>query len=59
MPKALLYGLMTVVNFIFAYIAYNNDRMLFVVILSIAGLLMAIAAIGTALGVGGGKPKSN
>jgi len=59
MPKALLYGLMTVLNFIFAYIAYINDRMLFVIILGLAGTLMAIAAIGTALGKGGGKPKSN
>ena len=59
MPKALLYGLMTVLNLIFAYIAYINDRMIFVIILGLAGLLMAIAAIGTAMGVGGGKPKSN
>lgn len=55
MPKGLLYGLAAVANFIFAYIAYINERMLFVIILGVAGILMAIAAIGTAMGKGGSK----
>lgn len=55
MPKWLLYGLAAVVDLVLAYIFYLNDRFVIPVILVFAGLLMAIAAAGAALGKGGAK----
>ncbi len=55
MPKWLLFGLAAVGNFVFAVITYNNGRVVVPVILVFAGILMAIAAIGSAKGMVGGK----
>lgn len=55
MLKWLLFGLAAVGNFVFAVITYNNGRVIVPIILVIAGILMAIASIGSAKGMGGGQ----
>jgi hypothetical protein len=55
MSKTLLYTLGTIVDFVFAIIAYRSGRVVVPIILVFAGLCFAVAAIGSALGRG--RPK--
>ncbi len=48
MPKWLLFGLGSIVDFVLAVIAYINDRVVIAAILTLAGLLFIGAAIGAA-----------
>ena len=47
MPKWLLYGLGAIVDFTFAVIAYHYDRVVIAAILTLAGILFVIAALGS------------
>jgi hypothetical protein len=55
MSKTLLYTLGTIVDFVFAIIAYRSGRVVVPIILVFAGLCFAVAAIGSALDRG--QPK--
>ena len=54
MPKWLLYGLAALCNFVIAALTYNGGRVLIPALLIVAGVMMSIAAIGSARGAGGG-----
>ncbi len=57
MPKWLLFGLGAIADFVFAVVAYLNERTVMAVILAIAGVCFVAAAIGAAR-QSGGKNKS-
>ena len=51
MPKWLVFGLAAVGDFVVAaLVAYYSDRVVIPVILAAAGLLMLVAAVGSAMG---------
>ncbi len=55
MSKTLLYTLATIGDLVFAYFAWQSDRVVIPVILLFAALCFAAAAIGSALGKGGSR----
>ncbi len=57
MSKTLLYTLATIGDLVLAYFFYRSGRTMVPLILVFAALCFAVAAIGSALGKGGG-PKA-
>jgi hypothetical protein len=52
MPKWLLFGLAGVADLVVAVLTYRSGRIVFPAILTLAGALFLVAAVGSAMGKG-------